>query len=320
MFPFSVARYAPIEPMSRLSEGGLFGRVPNLKDAGELAVKSIVKNLQTMAGTATTIEGSMAGFATATPRDIVTSHRAESVIGSIIVSGLSTMMLVTLDGTLVHALVELLCGSNGVEAMPAEARPATAIDNQFAQILFTLAASAVQTEWAPYGFAGVRAARLEGVLTPDIFGPRVEEVGVLELTISIFGLHGALRVVLPPDALNPFVGEEPAMEEFTQEDPAWSGDIAREIAGASVVVSAYLEAKDIPLGALAGLKIGHVLALPADARSRALLVADGQALCRGEIGRDENQYSLRIEEFVSGPAIAARATAPRRVHFDISKG
>ncbi len=322
MFPFSVARHSIAEPTAKPTEGGsLFSRAPKLRESGELAVSSIVKGLQTMAGPSTTIEGMLAGFSLANARDVVATNRVDSVVGSIIVKDLSCMILITLDGTLVHAIVELLCGGNGAERQATEPRPVTPIDQQFAQIVFSQAAAAVQTEWAELGFASARAAKVEGVLTADIFGPRIDEVGVVDITIGIFGLHGTLRLIMPPVVLDRFGEDSLGAGASTSSDPLWTVQLQKEIGRASVAISAYLDAKDIPLGALAGLKIGQILSLPTDARLRASLVSDGTVLYRGEIGRDETHYSVRIDELVSEPATIARmAAAHRSPSFAQSKG
>jgi flagellar motor switch protein FliM len=321
MFPFSVARSTPAESTAKPADmGSLYARAPKLRECGEIAVASIVKGLQTMAGPTTTIEGMLAGLISATTRDVVGAHRADSVVGTIVMKDLASMILVTLDGTLVHAVVELLCGGSGTETQPAEPRAATPIDQQFAQIIFTLAAAAVQIEWADLGFGSATAAKMDGMLTADMFGPRVDEVGVIDMTVGIFGLHGTLRLVLPPALLDRFSGEALAYPQATGVDPNWTSHLHQEIGRAEVALAAYLDAKDIPLGALAGLKVGQILPLPVDARSRATLVSDGAVLYRGEIGRDDTHYSLRIDELVSQPENTARTASRRAPKFEVSKG
>lgn len=320
MFPFSVSRYAPAEAAPKGPDpDDVFARAPLLRDRGELIVASIVKSLQAMAGAATKIEGVMANFSCRQPRDVIGNEPADSVIGTILLED-GTMILVGLDGTLVHALVELLCGGKGIEPQPAEARPATPIDEQFAQIVFSLAATAMQGECGELGFASAQAARIDGVLTPDIFGARVHEVGILNVTISIFGLHGTLRFILPPPALDRFEGNGFSLRTESGSDPQWTEDLKRELYNAPVSVSAFLEAKELPLGSLAGLKVGQILQLPQDARFRAMLVSEGSVLGRGEVGREENKYSLRVDEFVSEPIKFTKMAGPINRYLEMSKG
>jgi flagellar motor switch protein FliM len=311
MAPFSIARRLPSAPPTKSIEvGGIAGRAPQLKECAERLVKSIVKSLQTMAGTATTIEGKLAGSALRLPQDVLMSPRSDTVMGSIVIKELSCIMLVMLDSTLVHSIVELLCGGNGVEPQPNESRTATAIDQQFAQMLVALAASAIQTEWAERGFVSARSVKLEGFVTPDIFGPRVEDVGVFDLTIGIFGLHGTLRFILPPVALERF-GEMSAQSAADSDaDPSWMGELKRELEGTPVSLAAYLDAKAVPLNMIAKLAIGQVLPLPADIRNQVALAVDGSILYRGELGRDDTCYSIRIEDSVVEPTSFKLERAP----------
>ena len=315
MFP--LAQQAKGSPAGRAGTGtgALNERAPGLKEGVERLVAQIVKNLQTMAGTTTTIEGAMAGAALEPLRDVVASHPAEAVAGLIECAQLGTKILVTLNGRLVHSIVELLAGGNGAEAAPETPRPATAIDHQFALILVTLAAAAVQSEWADLGFGPTRAAKIDGPLAADLVGPRIAEVAVVRVTIGAFGQHGTLRLVLPPAALERFRRDEGATAQAT-DDPAWSGRLQRELGRASIKLDAYLDAKAIPLSSLAALKIGQVLALPGDARASVSLVCDGQTYYRGEVGQDDGHYSLRIEDVVAEPS-AARDLGRRTPFSDL---
>ncbi len=301
MFP--LVNQAKGSAAGRAGMGTLHERAPGLKDAVERLVAQIVKNLQTMAGTTTTIEGAMAGAAIEPLRDVVSAHPAEAVAGLIECAQLETKLLVTLNGRLVHSIVELLAGGNGSEAAPETPRQATAIDHQFALILVTLAAAAVQSEWADIGFGTTRAAKIDGPLVGDLIGLRIGEVAVVRVTIGAFGQHGTLRLVLPPAALDRFRGDEGDLLQV-DDDPAWSGRLQRELGRTSVKLDAYLDAKAIPLSSLAALKVGQVLALPGDARARVSLVCDGRTYYRGEIGQDDGRYSLRIEDIVAEPSAA----------------
>ena len=210
-------------------------------------------------------------------------------------------MVATLDATLIHGLVELLCGGEGAEP-PVAGRPATAIDRQFAQILFGLLASAIQTEWASFGFGTPKVARVEAGLAADVFGPRPSDIGVVDLTLGVFGLRGTLRLALPPDALARFrdAGQEDALPVVAS-DPLWSNRLREQVGQAPVELAAYLEAKPLTLSALSELRVGQILAMPADARTRAALVGDGRPLYRGEVGQADGRYSLRIDEVAPRP-------------------
>ncbi len=315
MFPFTTlarGKQGLVRGATASRAAGLDG-APALRDAVERVLARLVKGLQAMAGATTAIEGAVAGFASESAAAVVASHRPEGAAALLECPVLGCPMVVALDATLIHTLVELLCGGNGVEA-PATDRPASAIDRQFAQILFNLTASAIQVEWASFGFGPVKTARVEAGLAADVFGPRRAGIGVVDLTIGVFGLHGTLRLALPPEALERIrdasgeVGPAPATA-----DPAWFDLLRREVGQAPVELAAYLDAKPLTLGALSELKVGQILAMPADARTRAALVGDGRTLYRGEIGQADGRYSLRVDETIPKPSPAdgeAAVTVP----------
>ena len=278
----------------------------------------LVKGLQAMAGASTVVEGAVAGLTSETAAAVIASHRPEGAAALLDGPALGCPMVATLDATLLHALVELLCGGDGSEP-PVTGRAATAIDRQFAQIAFGLMAGAIQAEWSSFGFGTIRATRVEAGLATDVFGARPSDIGVVDLTIGVFGLHGTLRLALPPDALGRFQdASRDAGPAVAISDPAWSDLLAREIGRAEVELAAYLDAKPLTLGALSTLQVGQILAMPGDARTRAALVGDGRTLYRGEIGQAEGRYSLRVDEVVpkaarpEGTPPSPQAAAPIR--------
>ena len=300
---------------------------PALRDAVERALARLVKGLQAMAGASTVVEGAVAGLASETAAAVIASHRPEGAAALLDGPALGCPMAATLDATLLHALVELLCGGDGGEP-PGAARPATAIDRQFAQIAFNLVAGAIQAEWSSFGFGTIKATRVEAGLAADVFGARPSDIGVVDLTVGVFGLHGTLRLALPPEALGRFHdADRDAGPAAATSDPAWSDLLAREIGRAEVDLAAYLDAKPLTLGALSALRVGQILSMPGDARTRAALVGDGRTLYRGEIGQAEGRYSLRVDEVVPkaarpegtppSPKAAATATVRPPLHQNI---
>lgn len=316
MFPFALASAAS-DRASTQGGDGLVALAPALRDASERLVAALVKNLQTMAGTATTIEGLTTGFASATPRDLVAAHHPGCVAALLECTAPACTIVATLDAMLVHTMVELLCGGNGAEPPPPPTRAATAIDQQFANTLVGLAGAAIQREWEDYGFGKVRATRIEGALPADACGPRVTTIGLVSIAIGAFGLSGTLRLALPPAALDAFgsAEAEPSSAPASVQDPLWGALLRREIGRAPIKLQAYLDGCDLALGAIADLEVGQILSLPAETRRRATLVCDGRVLYRGEVGQDDDRFSLRIDEIVAEPSISIPSDGRQRPLF-----
>jgi flagellar motor switch protein FliM len=311
MFPFASVDATKSKSASRAIGESLISRAPALRESADRITASIVKSLQTMAGPATTVDGMVAALAMEPARDIVTAHRSDSAAGLIECPDIDLALLATFDATLVHSLVELLCGGNGTEPKAPHARPITAIDRQFAHILFNFVAAAIKTDWEALGFGTTRAIKLDSV-PQDVFG-RASDIGVISLTIGIFGLHGTLRIALPPQALERFAPSKSEATAMASAGPdlAWTNILQNSLGRAPVKLEAYLEASEHTLGALEDLKVGHILRLPSGTCSRAVLISNGNRLYRGAIGQDDHRYTLRIDDILTDPArIAASSDAP----------
>ena len=305
MFPLASA--TPKQPNrsrpQRPGDGNAYDDAPLLKGAAERLLAALLKSLGTMAGPATIVEGALVGYRRVALRDHLAMQRPGTVSSALDCAGVGCTVLAGLDAALVHAVVELLCGGTGGECRPDEMRPATSIDMQYSHTLAALAAAAIAAEWQERGFTGVKPVRIEGAPQADVCGAATREVGVVTLAIAIFGLRGLLTLALPPTALQAFAGEVETMAPPPDADPLWSTQLRQELARAAVTVDVLLDAMPLSLRQLSELKPGQVLALPSEARTRASLVCDGRTLYRGEIGQDENRYSLRIDE-VALPSIA----------------
>ena len=59
--------------------------------------------------------------------------------------------------------------------------------------------------------------------------------------------------------------------------------------------------------------------LPAAARSRVALVCDGRTLYRGELGQDDERFSLRIDEIVTENARTSYVDQTIRKPIDLAK-
>ena len=314
MFPFGKTTAAAKRTSWPNGDNALLEQAPGLKDGVERVLASVVKSLQTMAGTATKIEGMTKGFAPASMRDILAANRPDMVTAVIECAAVPCSILLTLDEPLVHAIVELLCGGNGMEPLPDEAREVTSIDQQFAHILVTLTTAAMQKEWADRGFKTARSNKIDGAPPPDILGTRQQDVGLVSVAIVAFGLEGTMNLVLPQQALQRFsdAGGSAVVADASS-DPEWTARFEKELGRAPVKVDVYLDANDLTLGSIAHLQIGQILTLPDESRHHATLVCDGRAFYRGEIGQEDDHYSLRIGDIIpDAPLVPHLGTRPGR--------
>lgn len=319
MFPLASATASTRLPSRGFASDELERR-PALKASAERITSAIVKGLSAMAGVTTTVEGTVFEFNTLALRDLLAMQRPGSVASAIECSGVTCTVLATLDATLVHGVVELFCGGSGAECCADELRSATLIDGQYAHIISTLAAAAFAADWKTFGVTAAKPLRIEGAPAPDICGVNISTVGLLTLTLTLFGQRGKLSLALPPAILALFEGEVSDAAAAPVVDAAWSLRLRREVQRAPIAIDVLLEAMPLSLRQISELAVGQVLALPLEAKARAVIVCEGRTLYRGEIGQEDDRYSIRVDEIVPPPASrVASGTVTKHPLHDLVK-
>lgn len=323
MFPFAASAKSHTFAETGAADSVLLACAPKLKEAAERISASLVKGLQKMASKPGVIDGKVRELALREMREVVGAHSPSGIACLINCPTVPCTLLATIDAMMVHGLVDLLCGGSGTELPPTSLRDVTPIDQQFAQIVFTLLAGTIEVDWSDAGFGAAGATKIERIAV-DVLGLGVREIGCIDLAIGIAGVEGLLRLVLPLTALDRFAGggEAPLGTDAADSDGVWSSLLHQKLGQAPVQLDAYLDAMGIELGALAALRVGQILALPAAASTRASLVAQGQLLFKGEIGQADDRYTLRIDDVISDvwaptpvtpPSSRFHATEPPRV-------
>jgi flagellar motor switch protein FliM len=126
------------------------------------------------------------------------------------------------------------------------------------------------------------------------------------LAFDYDGHEGIVTIVIPQAALetirdllvaaNPKEGAGSAAASESREDPAWSRQLAEEIARSFIELSGVLEERPVPLGDVRGLAVGSVIELQMTSMSRVRLDADENPLFWCELGKRENGLILRVDQ------------------------
>jgi flagellar motor switch protein FliM len=141
-------------------------------------------------------------------------------------------------------------------------------------------------------------------LEPNL-GP-TSPVIAARLSLDYDGYIGTLTLVIPQAALesirnllvSPTQGDGASASSSTdaEEDPAWSRQLAEEIARAFIEVNGILEERPIALSEVQRFGVGSVIELQLASMSRIRLDADENPLFWCELGKRENELVLRVEE------------------------
>ncbi len=127
------------------------------------------------------------------------------------------------------------------------------------------------------------------------------------LSLDYAGHEGIVTIVIPQAALEtirellvtaaPNEGSSPAAAAPQyQEDPAWSKQLAEEIARAFIELNGVLEERPIALGEVQKFAVGSVIELQMTSMSRVRLDADESPLFWCELGKRDNGLILRVDD------------------------
>jgi len=125
-----------------------------------------------------------------------------------------------------------------------------------------------------------------------------------KLALDYDGHEGFVSIVIPQAALEsirdlltaaPGEAANTAANEGS-EDPAWSKQLAEEIARAFIELNGVLEERPVPLGEVQKFSVGSVIELPLTSMSRVRLDADENPLFWCELGKRENGLILRVDK------------------------
>jgi len=124
--------------------------------------------------------------------------------------------------------------------------------------------------------------------------------------IDYDGHSGTVTIIIPQVALDPIrdllvsatpgEGANPAAPLPTTEDPAWSKQLAEEIARAFIDLNGVLEERPIALGEVKKFAVGSVIELHMTSMSRVRLDADESPLFWCELGKRDDALILRVDE------------------------
>ncbi|RUO98703.1 FliM/FliN family flagellar motor switch protein [Hyphomicrobium sp.] len=202
--------------------------------------------------------------------------------------------------------VEAATGCEAISPAALAPRKTTRTDANVLRVLFRRVARSLSSAFsilADIEFdVGDVVEKIE--LEPNL-GP-TSPVIAARLSLDFDGHIGALTLVIPQAALesirNLLVSASPgeasnaSPSAHAEEDPAWSRQLAEEIARAFIEVNGVLEERPISLNEVRRFAVGSVIELQMASMSRVRLDADENPLFWCELGKRENGLILRVEE------------------------
>jgi flagellar motor switch protein FliM len=202
--------------------------------------------------------------------------------------------------------VEAATGSEGFPAGGLPVRKPTPTDANVLRVLFRRVARSLTTAFSILVDVAfdvgevVEKIELEPQLTP------ASAVVAARLSLDYSGHTGFLTIVIPQSALEPIrdllarptpaEAQGAAAVSRSHDDPAWTKQLAEEIARAFIELNGILEERPISLGEVQNFAVGSVVELQMTSMSRVRLDADESPIFWCELGKRENALILRVED------------------------
>ena len=205
--------------------------------------------------------------------------------------------LLTLDATLVFAIVDNFFGGNGRYAK-IEGREFTLTEGRIVQMVLRQAFADLTEAWSICSAINIEYINSE--INPhfaNIVSPS-EIVVVTSFKIELDGGGGELHVTMPYAMIEPIrdLLDSGMQSDRMEHDENWNRTLREEIEEAEVELTPVLGHSTLSLGRLVDLKPGDVI--PCDFDGEVTLFAEGVPVLRGGYGLSRGQQAVKVSQRV----------------------
>ena len=224
--------------------------------------------------------------------------------------------IIAIDTRLIFALSEMLMGGapgNLDKDIGDGARTPTNIEMQIAKRIFTIVAERL-------GDAFDSVAKVEFAIERLELNPQFAAIARLtsaaidgDLSLSVAGVEGALKVIFPYTTLEPLKGslQQMFVGERIGRDTTWENHFERAVMNTELTFEAILHQQNAALNEILNWKPGDTITFDASAESEVRLLCDGLEFFRGPMGRKNGRIAAQIEHMTlseqAGEAESERA-------------
>jgi flagellar motor switch protein FliM len=206
--------------------------------------------------------------------------------------------LLTLDATLVFAIVDNFFGGNGRYAK-IEGREFTQTEGRIVQMVLRQAFADLTEAWSVVSAIGVEY--LSSEINPhfaNIVSPS-EIVVVNSFKLELDGGGGEMQIVMPYAMIEPIrdLLDSGVQSDRMEHDENWNRALRSEVEDAEVELVPVLGHAHLTIGRLVDLKPGDVI--PCDFDGDITLFAEGVAVLRGGYGVSRGQQAVKVSQRIT---------------------
>jgi flagellar motor switch protein FliM len=218
--------------------------------------------------------------------------------------------LLTVDSSLVYAMIDVLLGGRRVSTqVRVEGRPYTTIEMTIARRMIEVILEDTRRAFEPVTDVSFRIERLETNPRFAAISRPANAAILIELRIEMDDRGGKLEILLPYATIEPIREQllQMYMGEKFGRDPIWEGHLATEIFAADIEVDAILHELDLPLSRVLALQPGDTVMFERSPSDPVELRCGDVALTEAIMGHIGKRVSLRVTRPLNPPKVTMAA-------------
>lgn len=232
-----------------------------------------------------------------------------SLIGIVSVQPLRGFGVIAVDGDVVGAVVDRLCGADTV-AHGAHGADFSPLEQRIARQMLDLVGEAVVYAWKGIEDLEFSVARIERNASFIAIADPREQLITTRITVSLATGEGDVVVAIPYSAVEPIRDRLSAAVTLTtvpsEDRKQWQRQLTAAVDGAATTLRVELARVHLSAATVAGFRAGEVIAIP---KPRCARIYCGEALLlEGDFGMLEDAVVVRVKRF------AATTDQPTHTH------
>ncbi len=204
--------------------------------------------------------------------------------------------LITVDSSLIYAIVDVLLGGRGTEAARVEGRPYTTIETNLVKRMIEVVLEDMDAAFQPLSPVKMDLERLETNPRFAAISRPANAAILIKLRIDMEDRGGRFEVLLPYATLEPI--RELLLQGFMGEkfgrDNIWEGHLATEIWSTEISVEAVLHDMMLPLHEIMNIKTGDTVFLNCGPEDPVTIRCGDIPLTVGNMGRLGENIAVKV--------------------------
>lgn len=280
-----------------------YERLPMLEIVFDRLVRLLTASLRTF--TSDNVEVSLDNISTIRFGDYLNSIPLPAMISVFRAEEWDNLGLITVDSSLIYAIVDVLLGGRGSPPTRIEGRPYTTIETNLVKRLIEVILEDTEAAFEPLSPVKLNLERLETNPRFAAISRPANAAILIKLRIDMEDRGGRVEVLIPYATLEPI--RELLLQGFMGEkfgrDNIWESHLATELWSTQINIDVVLDDITLPLRRVMNLSVGETVVLNCRPEDPVTLRCGGISLTKGNIGRHGENIAIRVLRGIEKPSM-----------------